>query len=216
MKSSKITLKGLDNSYRSLIKKSRLDFDFILLTFGAAAICAFGFKMNSPSVIIGAMVISPLLYPVVSLGVSTLKADLETFKQGLLTGVIGLAAAVGTSTFLNLFLVTSQQSEIVERLSSAPIDYFFVALVSGMAGTFAYFWPNILEAIAGIAISVALIPPVVIVGVGLAHQDIGLILSGSIIVAINILGIYLGAVIMFFALRYLAGEKGKKEKEEDV
>jgi uncharacterized protein (DUF2062 family) len=66
-----IARKALHDSYSDLTERAKIDLDFLLLTVVAAIICAFGFKMNSPSVIIGAMVISPLLYPVICVGAAT-------------------------------------------------------------------------------------------------------------------------------------------------
>jgi len=203
MKNPKITKDGIVVSYNSLAERARLDLDFVLLTAGAAAICAFGFKMNSPAIVVGAMVISPLLYSVVSVGVASYKKDWGTFSSSLWTMIVGLIIVVGVAALINLFFFTEYRSEIIDRLSGAPVDYFFVALFSGLAGTFAYFWPEVIEAIAGIAISVALIPPVVLVGVGIANFDPGLILGGGFIVLMNVVGIYVGSLLMFIGLSFL-------------
>ena len=58
-----ITEKILNETYSVLKDRAKIDLDFLLLTMSAAVICALGFKMNSAAVIVGAMVISPLLYP---------------------------------------------------------------------------------------------------------------------------------------------------------
>jgi uncharacterized membrane protein len=71
MENTKITREGLAVSSRNLFERAKFDMDFVFLTAGAAAICSFGFRMNSPAVIVGAMVISPLLYAVVSVGVAS-------------------------------------------------------------------------------------------------------------------------------------------------
>ena len=99
----------------------------------------------------------------------------------------------------NFFPVTSG-SEITERILANQADYFAVAFFSGLAGTFAYFWPGIIEAIAGIAISVALIPPVVMVGIGFARWDMPLLTSSLEIVLINVSGITVGSFLLVMAL----------------
>ncbi len=207
MRSKKATKASILKSYVNLAEKAKLDFDFIILTIGAAAICSFGFKMNSPAVIVGAMVISPLLYSVVSIGVASFKKDWKVLLDGLATLTAGIIIAISISAFLNLFFLTEYRTEIVDRLSGLSSDYFFVAFFSGLAGTFTFFWPEIIEAIAGIAISVALIPPVVLIGLGLANFDYQIIVHGSAIVMINVLGIYLGSLLMFTGLHFLSEEK---------
>ena len=80
---------------------------------------------------------------------------------------------------------------MVDRLNAAMMDYFLVAFFSGLAGTYAFYSPKIHEAVAGIAISVALIPPVVMLGIGLgiglAKQNTDLVFTSGAIVVSNIL-----------------------------
>jgi hypothetical protein len=65
----------LRQAYDNLTERAKLDLDFLLLTVTASGICALGFEMNSASVIVGAMVISPLLYPVICIGATTYQRD---------------------------------------------------------------------------------------------------------------------------------------------
>ena len=190
----KLTKNQLKESYDKLVIRTQFDLDFILLTIAAAAICSFGFRMNSSSVIIGAMVLSPILLTIVAIGASISwyrwKNVVKNFTTLFLSIIIGIATS---------FPVTSG-SEITERILANQADYFAVAFFSGLAGTFAYFWPGIIEAIAGIAISVALIPPVVMVGIGLARWDMPLLTSSLEIVLINVSGITVGSFLLVMAL----------------
>lgn len=204
MKSIKITQKSITESYEGLVLRAKLDIDFILLTIFSTTICFFGFRMNSPSIIIGAMVVSPLLYAVVATGTASFKRDWQSLLRGLKTLFIGFLIIIAITTFSNLLLPVSPQSEMISRINGAPLDYFFVAFFSGLAGTFALFWPEIIEAIAGIAISVALVPPAVLVGIGLENLDAHLFGVSSMIFLINLLGIYLGAFFMFVGLLFLS------------
>jgi uncharacterized hydrophobic protein (TIGR00271 family) len=201
-----ITRGVLDESYANLRERAKIDLDFLLLTVAAAFICAFGFEMNSASVIVGAMVISPLLYPVISVGAATYQGDWPACRRAIGTFLIGFVAAVAASAAVNVFYSTAPRSEIIDRLEAAATDYFFVAFFSGLAGTYAYFSPKMHEAIAGIAISVALIPPIVMLGVGLAEQDAGLTVTSGKIVLSNVFGIYAGSFIMVTALHWISGK----------
>jgi uncharacterized hydrophobic protein (TIGR00271 family) len=199
-----ITGKILASSYSDLAERAKINLDFILLTTAAAVICAFGFKMNSASVIVGAMVISPLLYPVICLGAATYKGDWRAFFRALGTLVVGFLAATSAAAVVNLIYATTFQSEIVSRLSAAAIDYVLVAFFSGVAGTYAFFSPKMHEAIAGIAISVALIPPVVMLSIGLTEENYDLFLNSGTIVLSNIFGIYAGSVALTASLHWMA------------
>ena len=78
MKAVELTQKDMNESYEKIVHKSKLNLSFVLLIIFASVISALGFKMNSPTVIIGAMVLSPLLHSV--LGLATL--TVENWKTG--------------------------------------------------------------------------------------------------------------------------------------
>jgi len=204
MKAVEFTQKLMEESYEKIEHKSKLDISFVLLIIFASLISALGFKMNSPTVIIGAMVLSPLLHSVLGLATSSVKKDGKSFIESLTTLGVALILAVGVSLAFNMLFHTDSQSEITTRLSTLPLDYFLVAFVSGLAGTFAYFWPDISEAIAGVAIAVALIPPMVMIGIGIINNDVQLSMNSISIVLLNVIGIYLGAVIMYGVLKLWA------------
>jgi uncharacterized membrane protein len=96
---------------------------------------------------------------------------------------------------VNAVIPSETRSEIADRLSALPTYYFMVAFLSGVAGTFAFFWPPIVEALAGIAISVALVPPAVMLGIGLAELDSELVHGSAKIVVLNVIGMILGAYL---------------------
>jgi uncharacterized hydrophobic protein (TIGR00271 family) len=189
----RVTPQSLSESYLHLVERTQIDFAFVVLTVSAAGICSFGFEMNSPAVIVGAMVISPLLYPVIAVGVSIFWRDWATFRRSMMSFAIGLGLALLVSVLVNAAIPSEARSEIVDRLSTVPFYYFIVASLSGVAGTFAFFWPGIVEALAGIAISVALVPPVVMLGIGISEANIPLIRGSAEIVALNVIGMVLGA-----------------------
>lgn len=91
--------------------------------------------------------------------------------------------------------------EIVTRLQTSYLDYFLVAFAAGLAGTFSFYWPNMLETIPGIAISVAIIPPVAIVGIALSNFNWSMFETSLVILAANVVGIFIGAFITLALLR---------------
>ena len=201
---AKLTKNQLQESYEKLELRTQFDLDFILLTVAAAAICSFGFRMNSSSVIIGAMVLSPILLTVVALGASLSWGKWKNGVRNITTLFSSIVIGIATSFIINKIFPIVGGSEITERILGNQTDYFFVAFFSGLAGTFAYFWPGIIEAIAGIAISVALIPPVVMVGIGLAKWDMVLLTSSIEIVLINVAGITIGSFLLVLGLKIRA------------
>ncbi len=91
--------------------------------------------------------------------------------------------------------------EILSRTHSNLL-FFLVALFSGMAGSYAYAKPKVLSSITGIAISVALVPPLAVTGLGIATQQLNLSQESFILYLFNLSGICFGSIIMFLILGF--------------
>ena len=98
-----ITKTVLHDSYFDLSARAKIDLDFLLLTAAAAVICALGFRMNSAPIIVGAMVISPLLYPVICAGAATYQADRNAIIRAAGTFVVGFLVAVFAAIVVGFF-----------------------------------------------------------------------------------------------------------------
>ncbi|MDZ7786292.1 MAG: DUF389 domain-containing protein [Candidatus Saccharibacteria bacterium] len=194
----------LKKKYATLVKKGRPGIYFFVMATSSAAIATMGFIMNSPSVIIGAMVISPLLYPVVLAGSALSQRQWHEFTKLIKLLGYGAVAVVTVSIALSLLIPFQYQSEIHGRLASSPLQYLVVAICSGIAGTFAYYWPRVSETITGVGISVALVPPFVMVGVAVGNGDVLLLSKSSLIVLLNVLGIMLGSMAAFVGIKRYA------------
>lgn len=199
-----ISKKSINKSYIELVERGKIDVDYIFLTAIAAIVCTLGFEMNSPSVIIGAMVIYPLLCSPILVGVSVFWKDRKAFFRGCVALLVGIVVAVTISIIFNIIFPSHYTAEITGRLSTLPLHYFLVAFFTGLGGTFAYFWPGIIETITGIAISVALIPPLVMIGIGIAHNDFSLFYTSMVISAINIFGVCVASFLAIIILYRLS------------
>jgi uncharacterized hydrophobic protein (TIGR00271 family) len=206
MISRHVTRQSLQDSYQHLVERTQIDLAFVILTVSSAGICAIGFEMNSPAVIVGAMVISPLLYAVIALGVSVFWRDRATFRRSVVSFLAGLGLALLVSVVVNVAIPCQTRSEIADRLSAVSFYYFIVAFLSGVAGTFAFFWPQIVEALAGIAISVALVPPVIMLGIGIAEVSSELIRGSTVIIVLSVMGVVLGAYTASVGLAWYASD----------
>jgi uncharacterized hydrophobic protein (TIGR00271 family) len=199
-----IKRKKIEKSYERVKQKSLFDIDYYVLLLLSSIICFWGFKMNSPAVIIGAMVICPMLYSVIGIASSLFFSDYKQLLKELSSLLIEIFSIMLILVVLgNIFSVESN-TEISTRIYSQPLDYFFVAFFSGIAATFSIYWPKVKESMVGIAISVALIPPLVLCGIGLAQLDMELLKDSSLIVLTNILGIVLGSLVVLLSLKLLA------------
>jgi uncharacterized membrane protein len=199
-----ITRQEMATAYLDLLEQSRVDLGFVLLSACSAGICALGFGMNSPSVIIGSMVIFPILHATISIAAASYWRDwrgigtgINTLGRGALI-VLGVAAIIAVATPIN------HQSEIIDRIHTERWYYFGVAALAGVAGAFSYFWPRASEAIVGIGIAVALVPPLAMTGIGLAELEYGFAFDSAVIVAVNLAAILAGSFTATMLLSYIA------------
>ena len=193
----------INGSYKKLLDKSRLDFGFVFLAFISIFICVLGFAINSASVIIGSMLVSPLLYPILSIPATVFWKDYKFFSRKSMWMLLVIFCLILFSTFLKFLFIEDFGSEIIERINSNILVYFFIALASGAGGAFSLFWPHVVEAIPGVAISVALLPPIAIVGFAFASGDLNMLKISSIILTLNLLGIVLGSTLVIGVLKKL-------------
>jgi len=157
-------------------------FGFYFMLMIASAIATFGLLSNSAAAIIGAMIIAPLMAPIMSLAFGIVVSDRQLIFRSFLTVVTGVSLVVGFAfVSTELLGLRIAGSEILARTSPTLID-LGVAMAAGAAAAFAYTRRSIMAAVAGVAIAVALVPPLSVSGIGLslgreAGAELGLTLT---------------------------------------
>mgnify|MGYP000960823652 FL=1 len=137
----------------------------------AVFIASLGLNVNSTAVIIGAMLISPLMGPIIGMGLALGIADLELFKQSIKNYLISTFISVVTATiYFTLSPITDAQSELLARTSPTLYDVL-IALFGGAAGFLAMSTKGRNNVVPGVAIATALMPPLCTAGYGLAVQN---------------------------------------------
>ena len=134
----------------------------------SAAIATLGLITNSSATIIGAMIIAPLMNPMVSLSYAMIKSQYKLFGRATLTLFTGVLWVILVSLLITQLVGTRiTGSEILARANPNLLD-LGVAMASGVAGAFALTRRSISNTLPGVAIAVALVPPLCVVGIGLA------------------------------------------------
>jgi len=204
-----ITADAQVEAYHEVRTGARASIDFYVLIALAAAIAALGLQMNSAAVIIGAMIIAPLMSAIfgISMGIVQGNARLLLHAASTTLRGAGLAVAIGA---LVAWLVPMDQitPELVARTQPTLMD-LFVALVSGIAGAYAQCRRNVLGAAAGVAIAVALVPPLATAGIGITMGS-GAIAGGALLLFLTNLSAITFAgslVFLFFGFRPDPGER---------
>ena len=165
--------------YQALLKASLPAWNFYLLLALAAAIATFGLLTNSAATIIGAMIIAPLMNPITALAYALVILRPRLLERAIFTLITGIilviAIAYSTTELLGL---TTIGSEILGRTTPNSLD-LGVALAAGTAAAFANTRRSIANTLPGVAISVALVPPLSVVGIGLCLGELGTQVAAS-------------------------------------
>ena len=138
----------------------------------AIFIASLGLNVNSTAVIIGAMLISPLMGPIMGVGLAIGQNDFELLKRSLKSYLVATVFSVITSTiYFSLTPLDEVQSELLARTSPTIYDVL-IALCGGLAGIIALSTKEKGNVIPGVAIATALMPPLCTAGFGLATGNL--------------------------------------------
>ncbi|MCY1722346.1 DUF389 domain-containing protein [Prolixibacteraceae bacterium Z1-6] len=163
-------------------------------------IASIGLNINSTAVIIGAMLISPLMGPILGIGLSIGTNDFETLLRSLKNLGIAVSIALVTSTLYFLITpLTIEQSELLARTKPTILDVM-VALFGGFAGIVAGSRKEKTSVIPGVAIATALMPPLCTAGYGLATLKLSYFFGAFYLFFINSVFISLAT---FLVVKYL-------------
>ena len=196
--------------FTSLREEARTSQSFMVLLILATMIATFGLFINSSSVIIGAMLLAPLMQPIVSLSMGVLRQDTSLQIDGAKTIAIGVFSVLAMAAIIALFTpIERLTSEMSGRLSPTILD-LFVAIVSGAAAAYAKSNEKILGSLAGVAIAVALVPPIAVAGIGLGWADLSMFSTAFLLFITNLVGIVLAAAFVFAMLGYSPLHLAKK------
>lgn len=197
-----------------LIKGSTPSQDFFFMIVLSILTGTFGLLIDEPAVIIGSMLIAPMLYPILSLSLGITMSDTRLISRSFYTILKSFVYAVLASTAAAL-LFSAQYSDLTNEIlirTQPSVPHVAIAIVAGFAGSFALVKPQLSETLPGIAISVALIPPLAVIGIGIARLDLE-IASGSLLYfLINLLGVVFAGMITFSMMNFYA-KRNKAEEE---
>jgi uncharacterized hydrophobic protein (TIGR00271 family) len=198
-----IELAQLQQLQDELLEESAINRDYLILIVGACAIATFGLLTNSTAVIIGAMIIAPLMLPIRGLAFGALAGNLALFRQSFIAVIVGTGIAIGLAAGLGwLTGISTFGSEVLSRSKPTLLDLGIAVAAGGISG-YAKVQPKISASLAGTAIAVALMPPLCVVGLGLAHANWSLNVGAILLYLTNLLGITLSCMLTFLAAGYI-------------
>jgi len=188
--------------FSSLREESTLSRTFVILLLIATIIATLGLFIDSSSVIIGAMILAPLMQPIVSLSMGVLRQDESLTKRSSKTIAWGILLTLAASMLFAYFApIHEMTGEMTSRLSPTILD-MMIAIASGVAAAYVKNNEKISASIAGVAIAVALVPPLAVSGIGLGWGDWHIFLNAFMLFLTNLIGIVLAGALTFLMLGF--------------
>jgi uncharacterized hydrophobic protein (TIGR00271 family) len=187
-----------------LTSSSLFDFDFIALISLSTLIAALGLARDSGAVVIGAMLVAPLMTPLVAIGLALVQGNERLLRRAVKSVVLGFSVAllIGVVAGLCIKLLAPDfpiTAEMYARNSPNLLD-LVVAMASGVAAAYAMGRPHLISALPGVAIAAALVPPIATSGLSLAMGDFLLAGGSSLLFFTNVIAIVLGTAVTFWAV----------------
>lgn len=176
---------------------------YYLMLMMASLIALLGLLTNSVSVVIGAMLISPLMAPIISSGLALTIGDLPLARRAFRTISISVALTIVVSALVTVMSPLKEPTaEILARVRPNIYD-LFVAIFSGISGAVALCTKrNYLITATGVAVATAVIPPLSVVGYGLGTGQAMLALGGFLLFFTNFVAIVITSDLVFFAMGF--------------
>jgi len=179
---------------------------FATLLLLSTTIAAFGLIANSAAVVIGAMLVAPLMTPMLALAASLMYAQMKRFVGSLILVVLGTIGAITTgwivATIAGGSLASTLTPQLAARTTPSLLD-LGIAVAAGLAGGYVLAHKGSGSSLPGVAIAVALVPPLATVGVAIEIGDMTAAAGALLLYTTNLIAIVLSASIVMFVSGFI-------------
>ncbi|MGQ9919979.1 MAG: TIGR00341 family protein [Desulfobacca sp.] len=183
--------------YHNIQEMASLTRIYLGMVFLSTVVAATGLLNNNVAVIIGAMVIAPLLGPIIAQAMATTLGDFTLARLAIRTNLTGLSLALLLSIGLGLLLTVSPYGPEIASRTNIGLGDIAVALASGGAGALA-FTAGAPTVLVGVMVAVALLPPLATLGLLLGSGYLLPALGAGLLLLTNIICVNLAAVVVFW------------------
>lgn len=182
---------------QSQIAYSALSRQFAITLSLATLIAAFGLMADSTVVIVGAMLIAPLMKPIMALAFGVVISNRRLCVRSLITIAVGILATILVAMISEAALgLREPTTEIMSRTQPTLID-LGIAIAAGVAAALASTRRNVADTLPGVAIAVSLVPPLCVAGIGLSIGAWTIAEGAAMLFAVNLVAIVLAATAVF-------------------
>lgn len=205
------------------------DFAFFYLVSLSVIMATLGLLADSVSIVIGSMLMAPVLYPILALSLGVIMSNSEVIVRSTNTLIKALGIGLVLAALTSLLFGGDAQAvgagvqdgtlRIIASLIEPSVIHVMVGVVAGLGVSFALAQPEWSETLPGIAISVALVPPLAVLGIGISVMNLDIISGSAVLLLMNLLGISFAAIVSFalmnlYEKQHIAESTIKREEEK--
>jgi len=173
---------------------------FVTLMLFASIIASTGVVADSTAVVVGAMLIAPLMTPLMGMALSLVMGWPNRLARSSLVALAGIVIAIGVGFVIGLadftIVDTLTNSQIVSRSNPTTVD-LVIAVAAGAAGAYALSRPDVSNSLPGVAIAIALVPPLTVIGISYSQGDWDSGNGALLLFATNAIAILIVGAIVF-------------------
>ena len=195
---------------RNLWRIAEPSSSYYIMLFISGVIAALGLLAGSAAAIIGAMIVAPLMGPIVGMAFAITVGNRRLLKRSGTAVLSGSIMTIATAYLIcSVVGISSLNPEILQRTEPTLID-LVIGLAAGAAGSFAQTRRDIAAALPGVAIAVALVPPLSVIGIGLALGSSSVTVGATLLFLTNLAGVILSGGLIFVWQEYGSLKRAKK------
>ena len=202
----------------SIIESSCPRRSFFVMIVAAAMICTVGVAADNAAVVIGAMLVAPMLSPILAIALGIVMADFKLIYRSFRVVLLALLYSFVASFLIALTLGPrglEQNHEVLLR-ANVTLEALLVALIAGVAASLAIIKKELQSYLAGTVIAVALIPAISTSAIALSVFRLDIFYQSLMIFVFNLAGIILSSLLVFSLGRfYISRHKAEEELEEE-
>jgi len=188
--------------FSTLREGARLRVSYLLLLIVSVLMATTGLFQNSAPTIIGAMILAPLMAPIISFAMGLIRFDGPLIRSSLRTLFLSVLLALGTAALLAMALPFTHLTQQMAMRTHPNLLDLAVAILSGIAAAYGYTDSKVGQSLAGVAIAVALVPPLSVAGIGLGWGDLDIFEGAFLLFLANFAGIITAAGAVFYLLGF--------------
>jgi uncharacterized hydrophobic protein (TIGR00271 family) len=209
----RLKLSDRAETYVRIRRGARPNLDFFVLISLSAIIAALGLIINSAAVVIGAMLVAPLMSPIVGSGLAMVLGNVRFLRLSIGAVARGAGLALVLGAVIGLFQIGKPLTpELLARTQPSIID-LLIALFSGIAAAYALSKSTAAAALPGVAIAAALVPPLATSGVVFTAGYYVESLGALLLFVTNFIAITIGSALVFLVLGFRPTRAVKERKE---